>query len=94
MELSPRPTDSHVARTDQDDFGHILRRNIGYGTLTDHGTIFSGFSADQSILARMLEAMVGLDGGSRDALTRFTQPLTGAYYVIPSVERLGSLGSS
>ena len=43
-ELDPRPETSHVARTDQDQFGRIFRRNIGYGTLTQHGTIFVGFS--------------------------------------------------
>ena len=37
-ELDPRPTTSHVARTDQDDFGKIFRRNIAYGTLLRHGT--------------------------------------------------------
>ena len=41
-ELDPKPDTSHVARTDQDTFGKIFRRNIGYGTLTDHGTIFVG----------------------------------------------------
>ena len=46
-ELEPRPETSHVARTDQDQFGRIFRRNIGYGTLTRHGTIFVGFSRDR-----------------------------------------------
>ena len=32
-ELDPQPPTSHVARTDQDDFGKIFRRNIAYGTL-------------------------------------------------------------
>ena len=34
--------DLHVARNDQDDFGKIFRRNIGWGTLSEHGTIFLG----------------------------------------------------
>ena len=38
---------SHVARTDQDEFGHIFRRNTAYGTVTDHGTVFVGFCAEQ-----------------------------------------------
>ncbi len=59
-----------------------------YGTVTDHGTMFVGFSSTQHPLATMLESMAGLAGGSRDALTRFTQPLTGAYYFIPSTESL------
>jgi putative iron-dependent peroxidase len=36
----------------------------------------------------MLESMAGLTDGTRDALTRFTQPLTGAYYFVPSTESL------
>jgi putative iron-dependent peroxidase len=36
----------------------------------------------------MLESMAGLGGGARDALTRFTRPLTGAYYFVPSTDSL------
>src|SRR5580765_2954956 len=46
-ELEDKPDDSHVARTDQDTFGKILRRNMPYGTVTDHGTMFVGFSGEQ-----------------------------------------------
>jgi putative iron-dependent peroxidase len=87
-ELDPRPPASHVARTDQDAFGRIFRRNIPYGTLTRHGTIFVGFSADQHILASMLESMVGANGTPPDSLTGVTRALTGAYYVVPSLEAL------
>jgi putative iron-dependent peroxidase len=88
VELGDRPEDSHVARTDQEDFGKIFRRNMPYGTVTDHGTMFVGFSADQRVLQTMLESMAGLGGGARDALTRFTTPLSGAYYFVPSTESL------
>jgi len=91
-ELDPKPPTSHVARTDQDDFGKIFRRNIAYGTLTRHGTIFVGFSRDQSILQTMLESMVGLGDGPADRLTTVTRAVTGAYYVIPSADRLGVAG--
>ena len=36
----------------------------------------------------MLESMAGLKSGARDALTRYTSPLTGAYYFVPSTESL------
>jgi putative iron-dependent peroxidase len=91
IELENKPPDSHVARTDQDEFGHIFRRNMPYGSVDDHGTMFVGFSADQKRLSRMLESMAGLVTGTRDALTRFTQPLTGSYYFVPSVESLRRL---
>jgi putative iron-dependent peroxidase len=88
VELDPKPDDAHAAATDQDLFGHIFRRNMPYGTVTDHGTMFVGFAAEQRPLATMLESMAGLDEGPRDALTRFTTPLTGAYYFVPSIESL------
>jgi putative iron-dependent peroxidase len=91
IELENKPENSHVARTDQDEFGHIFRRNMPYGKVDDHGTVFVGFSADQKRLAKMLDSMAGLVNGTRDALTRFTEPLTGSYYFVPSVESLGRL---
>jgi putative iron-dependent peroxidase len=90
-ELDPRPEDSHVARTDQDTFGKILRRNMAYGTVTDHGTMFVGFAASRGTLQTMLESMAGLAGGARDALTRYTKPVSGAYYVVPSIESIAAL---
>ena len=91
-ELEPQPPTSHVARTDQEHFGKIFRRNIAYGTLTRHGTIFVGFSRDQATLRKMLESMVGVGGGPRDRLTTVTRALTGAYYVIPSADHLAVAG--
>jgi porphyrinogen peroxidase len=85
-ELDPKADDSHVARNDQDVFGKIFRRNMPYGTVTAHGTMFVGFSSDQQRLAAMLESMVGLKNGMRDALTRYTHPLTGSYYFVPSLD--------
>jgi putative iron-dependent peroxidase len=88
IELENKPEDSHVARTDQDEFGNIFRRNMPYGKVDDHGTVFVGFCADQKPLAKMLDSMAGLLTGTRDALTRYTRPLTGSYYFVPSVESL------
>jgi len=88
VELDDKPADSHVASTDQDRFGKIFRRNMPYGTVTNHGTMFVGFSADQRRLSTMLESIAGIATGVRDALTRYTRPLTGAYYFVPSTERL------
>jgi putative iron-dependent peroxidase len=88
VELDDKPEDSHVASTDQDRFGKIFRRNMPYGTVTDHGTMFVGFSRSQEPLAAMLESMSGATTGTRDALTRFARPLTGAYYFVPSFAAL------
>ncbi len=91
VEIENKAADSHVASTDQDRFGKIFRRNMAYGTVTDHGTMFVGLSADQRRLSSMLDSMAGLAGGARDALTRYTRPLTGAYYFVPSTESLRQL---
>jgi putative iron-dependent peroxidase len=88
IELEDGPPDSHVGSTDQERFGKIFRRNMPYGTVGDHGTMFVGFAAEQRRLAAMLESMSGLAGGTCDALTRYTHPLTGAYYFVPSTESL------
>lgn len=90
IELADRPDSSHVARTDQDQFGHILRRNTPYGSVLNHGTMFVGFSAARRPLHTMLESMAGVSG-ERDALTRYSRPLTGAYYVVPSLDDLGAV---
>ena len=64
IELDPRPTDSHVAKTDQDTFGNVFRRNMPYGTVSDHGTFHiqvldsTGPVASVQITARLTD-----DGG-------------------------------
>jgi porphyrinogen peroxidase len=94
VELDDKPSDSHVASTDQDRFGKIFRRNMPFGTVTEHGTMFVGFSAEQRPLAKMLESMAGLADGRRDALTRYTRPLTGAYYFVPSTDALRAIAGA
>jgi putative iron-dependent peroxidase len=88
VELEDKPATAHIDRTDQDELGKIFRRNMPYGSVGDHGTIFVGLSGDQHRLHRMLERMAGRDGEPRDALTRYTTPLTGSYYFIPAVQSL------
>ena len=83
--------ESHVSRAKDvvdGDERDIFRRNVPYGDVVDYGTVFVGFSCEQSRLQRMLERMAGVEDGIRDALTRYTTPLTGAYYVVPSITAL------
>ncbi len=93
-ELEDKARSSHVASTDQDRFGDIFRRNMPYGTIGEHGTMFVGFASEQRPLAAMLESMAGLLSGERDALTLYTRPLTGAYYFVPSIEALLALAAT
>jgi putative iron-dependent peroxidase len=88
VELEDKEPQSHVGSTDQDRFGKIFRRNMPYGTVTEHGTMFVGFSSDQHRLSAMLESMAGLATGTRDTLTSYSKPLSGAYYFVPSTESL------
>ena len=91
---SEMPPDSHVSRNVVEEEGEelaIFRRNVGYGGPTDHGTVFVGYCATQHPLDIMLRRMAGAtEDGIRDALTRHTEVLSGAYYVIPSVDALGA----
>ena len=60
-------------RTDQEEFGKIFRRNIAYGTLGRHGTIFVGFCARSApSWPRCSRAWSGAGGGRRraDGVTR------------------------
>jgi putative iron-dependent peroxidase len=91
MDDETKPADSHVARTALEVDGEelpIFRRNVAFGGVSRHGTAFVGFSCDQWRLEEMLRRMAGVGDGVRDALTRYTQPVTGAYYTVPSVEAL------
>ncbi|MCW2845331.1 MAG: Dyp-type peroxidase family [Nocardioides sp.] len=91
-ELEDKPASSHVARTDQEEFGTIFRRNTPYGWVREHGTVFVGFAAEQRPLAAMLDSMAGVTG-VRDDLTRYATPLTGSYYFVPSSDDLLSFAT-
>jgi porphyrinogen peroxidase len=66
--------------------------NIAYGSVTRPGTIFVGFAAEQRPLAAMVDSIIGMTGGQKDALTRFAHPTMGACYAVPSAERLAAFG--
>lgn len=91
LDESEKPETSHVARTElHDEHGEelpIFRRSVPYGNVGLHGLMFVGFAREQSRLHTMLRRMAGADG-PRDALTHFSTPLTGAYYVVPSTQAL------
>jgi putative iron-dependent peroxidase len=91
LDEAEMPADSHVARNVIEVNGEelaIYRRNTSYGSPSEHGTLFVGFCSSIAPLQTMLESMAGVRDGIRDALTRHTAALSGAYYVIPSVPSL------
>jgi putative iron-dependent peroxidase len=90
------PEDSHVQRTTVEEDGEekkIFRRNTSYGNVTDFGTVFVGFSADQKRIQQMIQRMAGAEDGMRDALTRYSTPKTGAYYFVPSLQAMQQFAS-
>jgi porphyrinogen peroxidase len=56
--------------------------------------MFVGFCREQRPLEAMLESMAGLTTGTRDALTRYTSAVSGAYYFVPSTDALRLVASS
>lgn len=87
------PDDAHIARVVIEEDGEeleIFRRSVPYGDLDEHGLLFVGFSADQDRLAQMLARMVGADDGVRDAITRWSTPMAGAFYFAPPLDALAA----
>jgi putative iron-dependent peroxidase len=94
LEEDEMPIDSHVSRNVVEEDGEelaVYRRNTAWGGPTYHGTMFVGFCRSQHPLQIMLERMAGVPDGTRDALTRFSVPITGAYYVVPALDVLARL---
>jgi putative iron-dependent peroxidase len=89
-----KPETSHVARTElhgvRGEELPIFRRSVPYGNVGEHGLMFVGFACEQTRLQAMLRRMAGADG-PRDSLTRFSTPLSGSYYVVPSIDALAEL---
>ena len=86
-----KPPTAHIARVVIEEGGEeleIYRRSTPYGTVGEHGLYFLGFSAELSRFDKMLARMFGLADGTRDHLTDFTRPVTGAYYFAPSLDAL------
>jgi porphyrinogen peroxidase len=67
----------------------IVRRSTPYalhdGTV---GLYFLGFCKDQAPLRERMEAIYGMNGQVRDALTDYSTPASGSFYFAPSVETL------
>lgn len=71
--------------------GEMVRRSTPYafhdGTI---GLYFMGFCREQAPMRERMEAIYGLNGQARDALTDYSTPASGSYYFAPSVETLNA----
>ena len=69
--------------------GEIVRRSTPYalhdGTV---GLYFLGFCREQAPLRERMEAIYGMNGQVRDALTDYSTPASGSFYFAPSAEVL------
>ncbi len=90
-----RPVTSHLSRVDLKEDGKglkIVRQSLPYGTASGtHGLYFCAYCARLYNIEQQLLSMFGDTDGKRDAMLRFTKPVTGGYYFAPSVERLLAL---
>jgi putative iron-dependent peroxidase len=69
--------------------GEMVRRSTPYalhdGTV---GLYFLGFCKTQAPLRERMEAMYGMNGQARDAITDYSTPASGSFYFAPSMETL------
>lgn len=72
--------------------GEMVRRSTPYafhdGTI---GLYFMGFCKEQAPMRERMEAIYGMNGQARDALTDYSTPASGSYYFAPSVETLDAM---
>jgi putative iron-dependent peroxidase len=72
--------------------GEMVRRSTPYafhdGTV---GLYFMGFCREQAPMRERMEAIYGLNGQQRDALTDYSTPASGSFYFAPSAETLDAI---
>lgn len=90
FELENAPASSHVKRTAQESFApeaFVMRRSMPWNDATRAGLMFIAFGHTLAAFEAQLKRMTGAEDGIVDALFRFTQPVTGAYFWCPPVAR-------
>ena len=95
MDDEVKPPTAHIARVVIEEDGtelEILRHSLPYGTTTEAGLYFVAYGASPHPFRTMLERMVLQDSeGHYDHLMNFSQPVTGAAFFAPSLDRLTAL---
>jgi len=90
FELEDAPASAHVKRTAQESFSpeaFLLRRSMPWNDATRAGLMFVAFGRTLDAFEAQLKRMTGAEDGIVDALFRFTQPVTGAYFWCPPTLR-------
>jgi porphyrinogen peroxidase len=72
--------------------GEMVRRSTPYalhdGTV---GLYFLGFCKEQAPMRERMEAIYGMNGHARDAITDYSTPASGSFYFAPSVETIAAI---
>ena len=87
-ELEDAPPSAHVKRTAQESFdpeAFMVRRSLPWIEGGEQGLLFVAFVENLDRYERVLRRMAGLEDGVTDALLRFSQPQSGAYFWCPPV---------
>lgn len=87
-ELHKAPESAHVKRTAQESFvpeAFVVRRSMPWSEGNDGGLMFVAFGHSFAAFEAQLNRMVGQEDGIVDALFKFTQPVSGAYYWCPAM---------
>jgi putative iron-dependent peroxidase len=81
--------DGETADAGKPKRGEMVRRSTPYafhdGTV---GLYFMGFCREQAPMRERMEAIYGLGGKPRDALTDYSTPASGSFYFAPSTDTL------
>ena len=81
--------DGETADASKPKRGEMVRRSTPYafhdGTV---GLYFMGFCKEQAPMRERMEAIYGMNGQDRDALTDYSTPASGSFYFAPSSETL------
>jgi len=84
--------DGETADASKPKRGEMVRRSTPYafhdGTV---GLYFMGFCKEQAPLRERMEAIYGMNGQARDALTDYSTPASGSFYFAPGAESLDAM---
>ncbi|MFT3849482.1 MAG: Dyp-type peroxidase [Propionivibrio sp.] len=88
-ELDDAPESAHVKRTAQESFtpeAFVVRRSMPWADGNEGGLMFVAFGHSFTAFEAQLNRMVGNEDGIVDALFKFTQPISGAYFWCPPMK--------
>ncbi len=88
-EFDEAPETAHVKRSAQESYdpeAFILRRSMPWADESRAGLVFVAFGHSFDAFAAILHRMSGSEDGIVDAMFRFTQPVTGAYFWCPPLK--------